>query len=97
MRTRSRLLLWVATAAAVVLTGTSGHTEDTLYENQGTKLQKSTKIWTQNDTCGRESFQKFPDYTTEGGTKRDAYMRECLRKHRLPPRTDLSQPLRPGQ
>ena len=45
------------------------------------------------DTCGKESFQKFPDYTADGALKRDAYMRDCLRKHHLPPRNDVAQPL----
>ncbi|HXP75694.1 MAG TPA: hypothetical protein VN823_16245 [Stellaceae bacterium] len=92
-----RLLLWVAAAATVALTGTSGHTQATLYEREGTRLENSNKMWNQNDTCGKESFQKFPDYTAEGAAKRDAYMRECLRKHHLPPRNDAAQPARPAQ
>jgi hypothetical protein len=99
MRVTTRLLLSMAAAAAVTVTGTgSGYAQatlgnDTLFQNQGSRLQKSNKIWTQNDNCGKESFQKFPDYTTEGAANRDAYMRECLRGHRLPPRADVAQPL----
>lgn len=97
MRVRKRLLLGMAAAAAVALTAASGHTQDMLYEREGTKLENSNKMWNRSDICGKESFQKFPDYTAEGAAKRDAYMRECLRKHHLPPRNDVAQPARPGQ
>ncbi len=69
---------------------------DTLFRNEGTKLQKSNRMWEQNDTCGKDSFRKFPDYTAEAALRRDAYMRDCLRKHHLPPRNDVARPLNPG-
>jgi len=102
MRVTTRLLLSMAAAATVAMTGTSGYAQatsgtDTLFQDQGTRLEKSNKIWTQNDNCGKESFQKFPDYTTEGAAQRDAYMRECLRRHHLPPRADVAQPPQPKQ
>jgi hypothetical protein len=84
------LPLWAAVAAVVALAGTSAHAEDT-------RLERSNKKWAQNDTCGKESFHKFPDYTVEGAARRDAYMRECLRKNRLPPRSDMAQPPPQGQ
>src|ERR1700693_1553218 len=92
-----RLLLALAAAAATAMTGTGGHAQGTPYSNthykhQSSRLDKSNKMWMQSDTCGKESFQKFPDYTTEGADKRDAYMRECLRRHHLPPRADVAQP-----
>ena len=64
---------------------------------ESSKLQLSREKWLQSDDCGKESFQKFPDYTAEGAANRDAYMRECLRNHHLAPRNDLAQPLKPGQ
>jgi hypothetical protein len=64
---------------------------------ESSKLQLSREMWLQNDNCGKESFQKFPDYTAEGAANRDAYMRGCLRNHHLAPRNDLAQPLKPGQ
>jgi hypothetical protein len=100
MRVTTGLLLSMAAVAAMAMTGTGGHAQgtlgnDSLFQNQGSRLQRSNKVWTQNDNCGRESFQKFPDYTPEGAANRDAYMRECLRRHHLPPRADVAQPLQP--
>lgn len=93
MRVGRRILFWAAAVATVAVTGTSGHSQNTLYEKQGTRVEKSNKIWNQNDTCGKESFEKFPDFTAEGAAKRDAYMRNCLRKNHLPARNDVAQPL----
>jgi hypothetical protein len=95
MRVRWRAVLWLAVAAAEAWVGPSGHAQSTdtntrtLYQDEGTKLEKSNKMWNQNDTCGRDSFRKYPDYTAEAAVKRDAFMRDCLRKHNLPPRNDL--------
>ena len=83
------LTLWLAAGALAALAATTARADDTL-------LERSNKKWTQNDICGKESFRKYPDYTAESAAKRDAYMRECLRKNRLPPRNDLAQPLKPG-
>ena len=101
MRVR-RYLHGVAIAAVVAMAGTTGYAQstspnDSLYQDQGNRLGQSNKMWSQSDTCGKESFQKFPDYTTEGAANRDAYMRNCLRKHHLPPRADVAQPLQPKQ
>jgi hypothetical protein len=79
---RRRLLGAAAIAAMLAATGV----------NADTRLETSNKKWTQMDACSRQSFQKFPDYTVEGSAKRDAYVRDCLRTHRLPPRNDLAQP-----
>ena len=95
---------WILGLAAIAMasTATDGRAQskqapgaDTLYQNQGTRLEKSNKVWSGNDDCGKESFRKFPDYTTDAALKRDAYMRDCLRKHHLPPRNDLARPLKP--
>jgi len=101
MRARRRWFFWLAAAAAMAAT-VSGYAQsktdvDTLYQNEGTKLEKTNKMWSESDNCGKESFRKFPDYTAEAAQKRDAYMRDCLRKHHLPPRADLAQPPRPPQ
>jgi hypothetical protein len=92
-----RLLLWIAAAAIVAMMGTNGYTQQPpgtygLYESPGSHKQLSDRMWSQNDLCGRESFKRFPDYTVEGAAQRDAYMRKCLHKYGLPPRTDLAQP-----
>jgi hypothetical protein len=94
---RGWLALWAVAAAVVAVTGTSALAQATLDTPPDTRLQTSNKIWAKSDLCGKESFQKFPDYTAEGAAKRDSYMRDCLRKNRLPPRNDLAQPLQPGQ
>jgi hypothetical protein len=99
MRARRRLVLWLAAAGTLAAAG-SGYAQsttdkDTLYQDEGTKLEKSNKMWGQSDTCGKESFRKFPDYTADAAGNRDAFMRDCLRKHHLPPRADVAQPLRP--
>lgn len=100
MRAR-RWVVWLAAAAVMTAAATGGRAQsnpstdgtDTLYQTDPTRLQKSNKIWEQNDTCGKESFRKFPDFTAEAATARDAYMRDCLRKHHLPPRNDVATPL----
>ena len=102
MWVRLRTVLWLAVSVGVLWVGTSSAQSNTdtgtgtLYRDEGTRLGKSNKIWNQNDTCGKESFRKFPDYTPEAALQRDAYMRDCLRKHHLPPRNDLALPRRPG-
>jgi hypothetical protein len=102
MRVTMRLLLSMLAAAVVAMTGTGAYAQgtpegDTLFQDPGSRLQRSSKGWTQSDNCGKESFQKFPDYTTEGAANRDAYMRECLRRHHLPPRANVVQPVQPKQ
>jgi hypothetical protein len=103
MRARRRVAFWLAMAAAEVSMIASGYTQmpnsdtGTLYQDEGTKLEKSNKMWDQSDSCGKDSFRKFPDYTADAALKRDAFMRDCLRKHHLPPRNDVARPLQPGQ
>ena len=102
MRVTRRLLLLLAAAATTAMMGTSGYAQgtlgtDSLYQDRGNRLGTSNKIWTRNDICGKESFQKFPDYTSAGAAQRDAYMRECLRRRHLPPRADVAEPLQPKE
>ena len=104
MQVGRRVALWLAAAAvATAWWGSSGHaqsvpnTEGTLYRDEGTRLGKSNKMWDQNDACGKDSFRKYPDFTADAALRRDAYMRDCLRKHHLPPRNDVARPLLPGQ
>ncbi len=97
MQARWRWVLWLAATAVAAADGRAQSPVNmgALYQNEGTKLEKSNKMWGENDTCGKESFRKFPDYTAEAALKRDAYMRDCLRKHHLPPRNDVAQPAPP--
>ena len=101
MRARRQWVLWLAVAAVMAAaTGSRAQStkgSDTLYQDEGTKLEKSNSVWSQNDACGKDSFRKFPDFTPEAATSRDVFMRDCLRKHHLPPRNDVAQPLRPAQ
>jgi hypothetical protein len=69
---------------------------DRLFQDEGSRLERSNKVWQRNDTCGKDSFRKFPDFTAEAALQRDAYMRDCLRKNHLPPRNDVARPLDPG-
>jgi hypothetical protein len=94
---RGRLAIWAVAAAVAAMTGTSALAQATLDTPPQTRLQTSNKVWAKSDLCGKESFHKFPDYTAEGAAKRDAYVRECLRNNRLPPRNDLAHPPQPGQ
>lgn len=56
------------------------------------RLNGTNRQWQTADNCTRSSFKKYPDYTVEGATKRDEYVRECLRNNRQPPRADLAPP-----
>jgi hypothetical protein len=90
---RSRLILPVAIATLLlrVTSACADDTSNTLFEKNEDKLTLSTRKWKQNDDCGKESFRKYPDYTAEGAIKREAYMRQCLLNHHLPPRSDLTK------
>lgn len=50
------------------------------------RLGTANKTWRGQDNCTRQAFQKYPDYTEAGAAQRDAFVRECLRDNRLPPR-----------
>jgi len=98
IRTASKVVALLLTGAiALAAGGMSARAQamdegDSLYVPHDSRLELSNKKWSQNDTCGKESFRKFPDYTEQAAVKRDAYMRECLRNHHLPPRADLAKP-----
>jgi len=53
--------------------------------------QQSFAIWHVQDLCGRQSFQKFPDFTPESNRLRDRALRVCEAKNHLPPRDDVHQ------
>jgi|SRR5579859_2185230 hypothetical protein len=97
-------VLWLSVALLALATA-SAHAQSTkppekgsdrLFQDEGSRLERSNRIWQQSDTCGKDSFRKFPDYTAEAALRRDAYMRDCLRQHHLPPRNDVAGPLKPG-
>jgi len=56
------------------------------------RLNGTNRQWQTADNCTRSSFKWYPDYTAEGATKRDEYVRECLRNNRQVPRADLAPP-----
>jgi hypothetical protein len=56
------------------------------------KLQTSNAEWKAMDNCTHEAFHKFPDYTHESNTKREAYRRMCLRKRGLPAPDTVATP-----
>jgi len=93
---RSKWVLWLPVVMALAMPDAGAQSDkgsDRLYQNEGTRLEKSNKMWEQSDNCGKDSFRKFPDFTAEAALQRDAYMRDCLRKHHLPPRNDVARPL----
>ncbi len=104
MWSRWQIVLWLS-VAVMGLGAAAGRAQSTpppekgsdrLFQDEGSRLERSNKIWQQNDTCGKDSFRKFPDFTAEAALQRDAFMRDCLRKHHLPPRNDVARPLNPG-
>jgi len=62
-----------------------------------TRIDSPNKRWHTADDCNREAFKKYPDYTQEGAAKRDAFLRACLRDHRLPPPGNTGQAQPQGQ
>ena len=76
-----RLTMYIA-MTLVALTAVGAHAD--------TRLNGANQRWQTADKCTRSSFAKYPDYTVEGATKRDQFVRECLRNNRLPPRPDLA-------
>ena len=46
--------------------------------------RKADTAWKEGDTCAKQAFQKYPDYTPEGNAKRESARKACLRNHRLP-------------
>ena len=83
--------IWIAAAAMVAATATAGVGTD------NTRIDAPSKRWHAADDCNREAFKKYPDYNQEGAAKRDAYVRQCLRDHRLPPPGNSGQTKPPGQ
>jgi hypothetical protein len=37
--------------------------------------------WNTADTCAKNAWKKYPDYTPDSNTKREAFRRDCLRDH----------------
>ena len=88
--TRKLTISVVAAAAMTAAMATAGLADDT-------RLDSPRKRWQASDQCNREAFKKYPDYTQEGAAKREAYIRECLNAHHLPPQSNSSQPKPTGQ
>jgi hypothetical protein len=86
-----KLTISIAMAAAMTAaTATAGLGADT-------RMDSPSKRWHASDQCNRDAFKKYPDYTQEGAAKREAFIRECLRGHRLPPQNNPGQPKPTGQ
>jgi len=83
--------IWVAILALTASAAMAGMGPD------NTRIDAPTKRWHAADDCSREAFKKYPDYTQEGAAKRDAYLRQCLRDHRLPPPGNSGQSKPSGQ
>jgi hypothetical protein len=88
------MVLFRACAIAVAIIGTaaagapSAHAQD--------RGAASAQRWAQMDTCAKDAFTHFPDYTAEGLAQREAYIHKCLRDHNLPPWTSYSPPAQPA-
>ncbi len=68
-------LAWLAVAAALLLPGTA---------LADANLGDANTAWHEADSCARQAFKEFPDYTREANAKREAARLSCLRNHRLP-------------
>jgi hypothetical protein len=51
--------------------------------------KQSTEIWQQQDSCARQAFKKFPDYTAAAIRHRNAAIQACNAALGLPPRDDI--------
>jgi len=40
--------------------------------------------WEAMNTCNKDAFTHYPDYTAEAAKQREVYVRKCLRDQRLP-------------
>jgi len=82
--TRNRSI-WIAILVAAAASAGAAVTR------VGAANDSTIKRWHTADDCNREAFKKYPDYTQEGAAKRDAFLRACLRDHRLPPPGNTGQ------
>jgi Ni/Co efflux regulator RcnB len=89
-RVTRKLTISVVAAAMMAATATAGLTAET-------RMDSPSKRWHAADQCNRDAFKKYPDYTQQGAAKREAYVRGCLREHRLPPQNNSGQPKPTGQ
>jgi hypothetical protein len=78
-----RVAIWIAFTALVAVAAAEAATSGAGTDN--TRINGPSTRWHAADDCNREAFKKYPDYTQEGAAKRDAYLRQCLRDHHLPP------------
>ncbi|HEY1503765.1 MAG TPA: hypothetical protein VGF92_05660 [Stellaceae bacterium] len=46
--------------------------------------QQSFNVWHQMSDCARLAAKQYPDHTTDGNAKREAFRQNCLRQHHLP-------------
>jgi hypothetical protein len=56
----------------------------------GDEFKLNSNVWKNNDTCARQAFKQFPDYTPEGNAKRAHAMQQCLAASNAPPRASLN-------
>jgi hypothetical protein len=71
-----RLSVVLATLAISLAIATPGHAQD--------RGSTSQLRWTAMNSCNKQAFTHYPDYTVDGAAMRDAYVRQCLRNQRLP-------------
>ncbi|HTS94352.1 MAG TPA: hypothetical protein VMG55_20235 [Stellaceae bacterium] len=87
--------VWIAAAviAAAVAAGAMAAGMGT----DNTRIDNARQRWHAADDCNRQAFKKFPDYTQEGASKRDAFVQQCLRDRHLPPPESSGQTKASGQ
>ena len=47
--------------------------------------KQSQSAWKLRDTCRRNAFKQFPDYTADSNAKRERAEQKCLEAYNLPP------------
>jgi hypothetical protein len=75
-----RLLL--AGAACLALLATPAGAVD--------EFKRNSNVWKNNDSCARQAFRQFPDYTPESNAKRDHALQQCLAATNAPPRASTT-------
>jgi hypothetical protein len=55
-------------------------------------VQGLQQRWNQMDRCTKMAREKYPEGNAAAQAKRDAFMQECQRTGRLPPRQGIAPP-----